>query len=318
MKSQPTTRFPGRSIFETIQADNYEGLGGIIQAPGQDFFVSSNRGHNNKSGLSWAQPKAEIQAAMELAAIARYKGRGLCRVFVESGGYTGPILTPTNADCPFGALIGVNNNGEGNGPWLQALTAGGTILTVRARGWIVSGFEFDLPTTGKGIDLDGKTAAMSAQYTKIRKCLFNGAKNATYGIDFRGGSTFVVIEDNIFYDIYNAGGLAQAIACTDSSTDVPQWVKVLGNWFANNDKHLSLNGLRGFKNGQIKENTFVKTGNIKTATVLVDLTGGSNNVVAENFSDHDWSINTTEMKAGTNDMWGPNHCPAGVKYGNPA
>ena len=318
MKSQPTTRFPGRSIFETIQADVYEGLGGILQAPGQDFFVSSNRGHNNKSGLSWAQPKAEIQAAMELAAIARYKGRGLCRIFVEGGGYVGPILTPTNADCPFGALIGVNNNGMGFSPYLTPLTGAGHILTVRARGWLIAGFEFDIGTTGKAIVLDGKTAGMDASYTRIMKCLLNGGQNATWGIDFKDQSNFVTIEDNIFYDIWNAGGTGQAIGCSESPSDVPNWAKVLDNWFANNDKHLSMNGLRGFKNGQIKYNTFVKAGNLKTATVLVNMTGGSNNVVAENYSDHDWSLDTILCKAGTNDMWGPNHCPAGVKYGNPA
>jgi len=313
-----TVRWQGRHHFDTIHADHYEGLGGILEAPGQDFFVSSNRGSNGKSGLSWEQPKAEIQAGMELAAEARYKGRGLCRIFVESGGYKGPILTPTNDDCPFGALIGVNNNGMGFGPYLTALTDAGIILTVRARGWLISGFEFDLPKTGKGVLLDGKTSGANGNYARILKCLFNGQQNSTYGIDFRGAPTFVSIEDSIFYDIWKAGGLAQAIACTDSSGDVPQWAKVLGNWFANNDKHLSLNGLRGFKNGQIKYNTFVKAGNLKTATVLVNMTGGSNNVVAENFSDHDWSLDTILCKAGTNDIWGPNHCPAGVKYGNPA
>lgn len=313
-----TVRWRGRHVFDTIHADNYEGLGGILQNPGQDFFVSSERGHNNKSGLSWAEPKAEIQAGMELAAEARYKGRGLCRVYVESGGYTGPILTPTNADCPFGALIGVNNNGMGFGPWLVPLTGAGHILTIRARGWIVAGFEFDMGTTGKGIVLDSKSAGMSASYARIMKCLFNGGRNATWGIDFKDQSNFVSLEDNIFYEIYNAGGTAQAIGCSNSDSDVPNYAKVLRNWFANNDKHLSLNGLRGFKNGQIKDNDFVLTGNHKTATVLVDLTGGSNNFVADNRADHDWDdIDTTILKAGTNDLWGPNHGPEGVKYGDP-
>ena len=312
-----TVRWQGRHHFDTIHADHYEGLG-ILEAPGQDFFVSNLRGDNNRSGFSWEEPKATIQAAMVLAATARYAGRGLVRIFVEGGGYNENIVTPTNALCPFGALIGVNNNGFGFSPYLTSPAAGGTILTVRARGWHIEGFEFDLPTTGKGINLDGKTAAMSASYTRIRKCLFNGGKNSTYGIDFRGGSTFVVIEDNIFYDIYKTAGTAQAIACTDSSTDVPQWVKVLRNWFANNDKHLSLNGLRGFKNSQIKYNDFIKTGNIKTATVLIDLTGGSNNVVAENHSDQVFDeIGTTLLKAGTNDIWGPNYDHASAKYGDP-
>ncbi|GAH75776.1 unnamed protein product, partial [marine sediment metagenome] len=98
----------------------------------------------------------------------------------------------------------------------------------------------------------------------------------------------------------------------------PQWARVLRNWFANNDKHISLNGLRGFKNGEIIGNTLVKTGNLKTATVIVDLTGGSNNAVRDNISDQAWDdIDTTLMKAGTNDMWGPNQCPEGVKYGDP-
>jgi len=313
-----TVRWRGRHVFDTIHADNYEGMGGVLQNPGTDFFVSANRGDNNKSGLSWAEPKATIQAAMVKAATSPYAGRALTRIFVESGGYNEAIVTPTNALCPFGALIGVNNNGMGFGPYLTSPTAGGKILTVRARGWIVQGFEFDAPTTGKAIDLDGKTSGANCSYTVIRKNLFNGQKNSTFGIDFRGGSTFVDIEDNIFYDLYNAGGLAQAIACTDSATDVPQWARVRRNWFANNDKHLSLNGLRGFKNGEVIGNTFVWTGNLKTATVLVDLTGGSNNMVRDNISDQAWDdIDTTLLKAGTNDVWGPNHCNEGVKYGVP-
>lgn len=313
-----TVRWRGRHVFDQIHADVYEGLGGIIQNPGTDFYVSNLRGSDNYSGLSWAQPKATIQAAMVLAATAPYAGRGLTRVFVESGGYDEAIVTPTNALCPFGALIGVNNNGMGFGPYLTSPTAGGIILTVRARGWIVQGFEFDAPTTGKAIVLDGKTAGANGNYAVVRKNLFNGGKNSTYGIDFRGAPTFVTIEDNIFYDIYNGGGTAQAIACTDSSGDVPQWARVLRNWFANNDKHLSLNGLRGFKNGEIIGNTFVWTGNLKTATVLVDMTGGSNNMVRDNISDQAWDdIDTTLLKAGTNDVWGPNHCNEGVKYGVP-
>lgn len=311
-------RWQGRHHFDTIHADNYEGLGGILQAPGIDLFVSANRGNDNKSGFSWSQPKATIQAAMVLAAIARYRGRGLVRIFVEGGGYVGPIVTPTNANCPFGALIGVNNNGEPFSPYLTALTAAGTIMTIRARGWIVSGFELDLPATGKGIVLDSKTSGATANYTKLRKLLFNGQKNSLFGIDFKDQSNFVTLEDSIFYDIYNAGGTAQAIGCSDSGTDVPNFARVLRNWFANNDKHLSLNGLRGFKNGEIKGNTFVWTGNLKTATVIVDLTNGSNNIVAENFSDQAWDdIDSTLMKAGTNDIWGPNHCNEGVKYGAP-
>ena len=312
-----TVRWQGRHHFDTIIADHYEGLG-VLEAPGQDFFVSNLRGNDNKSGLSWEQPKATIMAAMVLAATARYRGRGLVRIFVEGGGYDEAIVTPTNALCPFGALIGVNNNGFGFSPYLTSPTAGGTILTIRARGWHIEGFEFDLPTTGKGIVLDGHTALMSANYTRIRKCLFNGQRNSTFGIDFKDQSNFVTIEDNIFYDIYRTSGIAQAIACTNSDSDVPNFAKVLRNWFANNDKHLSLNGLRGFKNGQIKDNDFVLTGNLKTATVLVDLTNGSNNFVAENRADHDWDdIDTTILKAGTNDFWGPNHGPEGAKYGDP-
>jgi len=312
-----TVRWQGRHHFDTLHADHYEGLG-ILEAPGQDFFVSTLRGNDNRAGVAWAEPKATIQGAVVLAATARYRGRGLIRIFVESGGYDEAIVTPTNALCPFGALIGVNNNGFGFGPYLTSPTAGGAILTVRARGWHIEGFEFDLPTTGKGIVLDGHTALMSGNYTRIRKCLFNGQKNSTFGIDFYDQCNFVTIEDNIFYDIYNAGGTAQAIACTNSDSDTPNWAKVLQNWFANNDKHLSLNGLRGFKNGRIKYNDFIKTGNLKTATVLIDLTGGSNNIVAENYSDQAWDdIDSTLLKAGTNDIWGPNHCPEGVKYGDP-
>lgn len=314
-----TVRWQGRHHFDLISADVYEGLGGILQAPGTDFFVSANRGNDNKSGLSWAQPVATIQQAMTLAALSKYAGRGLTRVFVESGGYTGPILTPTNALCPFGALIGVNNNGMGYGPWIQGATAAGTILTLRARGWIVFGFEFDLPTTGKGIVLDGITSGANANYSKIIKCLFNGQRNSTYGIDYRGAPTFCEINDNIFYDIYNAGSTGQAITCTNSSNDNPQWARVLRNWFANNDKHISLaTGSRGFKNGEIKDNSFMQAGNIKTATVLVNLTGGSNNLVNGNFANHDWDdIDTQVLVAGTNDIWGPNHGPEGVKYGDP-
>ena len=313
-----TVRYRGRHVFDVVAAGNYEGLGGIVQNPGQDFFVSNLRGDNSKSGLSWAQPKATIQAAMVLAATSPFAGRGLTRIFVESGGYNEAIVTPTNALCPFGALIGVNNNGFGFGPFLTSPTAGGTILTVRARGWQIEGFEFDLPTTGKGIVLDSKTALMSANYTRIKNCLFNGQRNSTYGIDFRGAPTFVTIEDNILYEIYNAGGTAQAIACTDSSNDVPNFARVLRNWFTNNNKHLSLNGLRGFRQGEIKDNTFVWTGQLKTATVIVDMTGGYNNIVAGNFSDQAWDdIDSTLLKAATGDIWGPNHTNEGVKYGVP-
>lgn len=297
-----TVRYRGRHHFDQLSADSYEGLGGILQNPGQDFFVSSNRGNNNMSGLNWGNPKAEIQAGMELAAEARYKGRGLCRIYVESGGYTGPILTPTNADCPFGALIGVNNNGFGFGPWLAPLTGAGHILTVRARGWLISGFEFDCPATGTGLILDKKTASANPDYAVITKCLFTGG-NARRAIDFKEAVLFVKILDNIFDGIYNAGGTAEAIGSSTHAI-IPRIIDIIGNRFQNNDKHISMGG--GYLNEAIIEENYLLDGILKTPTIFCDLRSGNVNVVRRNVFAGTYS-HDGGYREGLRDIWVENY-----------
>lgn len=98
------------------------------------------------------------------------------------GNYTGNHSSPLNATAPFCSLIGLNAVNLGTGPWAGATVATSPILHIRARGWRISGFEFDCPTGAAGLKLT-TSGTSNANYVLIDNCLFTGgAGTGKYGI----------------------------------------------------------------------------------------------------------------------------------------
>jgi hypothetical protein len=248
----------------------YGGSGGRTSGGsiyGTTWFVDPTSGGDGNSG------KEPGKAFKTLTKVFTMVG-AWDTIFCAPGDYSGNYSTPLNSVAPFVSLIGVQATDLGLGPWMAG-TAGSPIINVRARGWRISGFEFDGVSDEASVKLT-TSGTSNANYTQIDNCLFTGGK---YGIDWVGAPTYSKIVGSNFEDI-----LTSAFICTDSSTDVPRRCMIYGNEFKENIAHISMNP-RGFKDSTIRGNVFSLDGVTRDATVLLDTRGGGGNAIVGNYFD---------------------------------
>ena len=218
-----------------------EGLG-----PAVAYFVDGSRSSTG-NGLSWERAFLTITEAMD-AITARGALRGRSVVYVAPGGYNEDVVTPLNSIAPFGQLIAVNpTNRSFGGAYIYAATAGQPALTVRARGWLIKGFEFGALANAECIVLDGFNTNCNAGGTHIEDCIIGGwAAAGSIGIDVIGnGAPLTVIRNCHFNGIRDA-----AIKCTTSGTDQPRFWEIDRCTFVDNNNHIAMNP-RGFKESWI-------------------------------------------------------------------
>jgi hypothetical protein len=239
---------------------------------GNTYFVDSNLGSDGYKGLR--PDKAWKSLTFAFSELTRTDEKN-ATVFVAPGDYSGNYSTPLNGDAAFCALIGVQATDIGFGPWAAASTTTSPIINVRARGWRISGFEFDGATSEASLKLT-TSGTSNANYTQVESCLFTGGK---YGIDYVGAPTYAMVYNCLFEDI-----LTSAMICTDSSTDTPRRCIIQGNHFRENISHIAMNP-RGFKSSTIKNNVFQLDGHSRDATVLLDTRGGGGNQIVANYFD---------------------------------
>ncbi|KKK74976.1 hypothetical protein LCGC14_2878370 [marine sediment metagenome] len=295
---------------QTQRLEAYNNGNEIFQYPfGTNYYVDSINGSATATGLSWATAFSTISLAMTAAAAlgASAVRRGGVSIYVAPGGYTEDIVTPLNAVCPFGELVAVNPTpGRSFGAaWLSPSTADTPILTVQARGWRISGFEFD-PNSGGAVVIGGATAGNNGAGTLIENCLFNGGGVALFGIDFQSdiaGNPLCTIRHNTFYD-FNPGTTAACIKCSASGIDQPTLAIVEDNLFEGSDNYIDMNP-RGFKSSIIRGNTFLAA----TADEKFDNTGGSNCQVYGNAMGGAYTL-VGGYVAGSGDDWSGNMAEA--------
>ena len=268
----------------TEQLEAYSNGNEIFQYPfGINYYCDSVNGAATNSGLSWGQAFSTISLAMTAAAAlgATTVRRGGVSIFVAPGGYTEDVVTPLNTEVPFGRLIAVNptTTRSFGGAWLTASTAATACLTVRARGWLIEGFEFDALADANCVWLDGSTASSSAQGTEIRGCLFVGQNQGLYGIDVTGnGAPLTHIRNCDFYGFTSGSTAGACIACTSSATDQPRFWLIEDCTFADSDNLIDMNP-RGFKESTIRNCTFYTNGANQNPDEIIDNTGGNDTMV---------------------------------------
>ncbi len=264
----------------TQQLEAYSNGNEIFQYPlGQNYYVDSVNGSATGSGLSWATAFSTISLAMTAAAAlgASSVRRGAFSIFVAPGGYTEDVETPLNTVAPFGRLIAVSPTPESYGAtWLQASTALAPALAIRARGWYVSGFEFDALADAACVYFDGVTSNASAPGTVIENCLFVGQNQGLYGIQVTNTNTnasLSVIRNNRFFGFASGSTAGACMKCTDTSDDAPRFWTVEDNWFGDSD---NLIDRMSFKEGIVRNNTFLAAGANQSPDEKLDNTNGSN------------------------------------------
>jgi hypothetical protein len=257
---------------------------GLLQGqwPTTDFYVDASVSASG-DGLSFATAFKTINEAMAaITALGALRGRS--RVLVAPGGYNEDVVTPLNSIAPFGQLIGVSPTTLSfGGAYIYAATGATPSLTVKARGWLIAGFEFGCSTGGGAILLDGLSANSNAGGVEIAGCNIAGWGGGLYGIDVKGnGAPLANIHHNIFTGIVAGAGTRGAIICSDSGTDQPRFWDLHHNRFVDNTNHVTFSSVRGCKESDIHDNSFIKLGGTITATRQLDTTGGRNNNVYDN------------------------------------
>lgn len=273
------------------------GFGGTAP-PTTDFFVDGSLGADGNSGRAWGAGFAleTIQEAMDkITALGAERGRS--RVFVAPGGYTEDIVSPTNAIAPFGQLIAWSPTDRSRGSvYVTSATATEPVLTLRARGWKIEGFEFDAPSTDGCILLD-----TAAKYAEIANCLFVGnTGTSTFGIGSNFAADLAVIRDCMFIGF---GGWA-----ITNTAGHPMFWEMMRCFFYNNAKHLAPQSTLGWDGGWIHDCHFNRVGNDHTATVQIDTRGGSQNLIGPNNILSGTYDNAGGYYSASTDTWRGNAC----------
>lgn len=308
--------------IEVVQGGVHIGVGGV-NPPTTDYFVDTTNGDDGNSGLGWGTGNAlaTIQEAMDkITALAT---RGRFRVFVAPGEYAENVITPLNSVSPFGQLIAWNPTPGRPYGAAYIIPASGVALTVRARGWLISGFEFDGYTAAACVHLDGTTSNASCNGTQLEDCLFCGQNKALCGIDVtKSGAPLSSIRNCGFYGFHSGSTAGTCIMCSESGTDQPRFWLIEHCWFGDSDNLLMMNP-RGFKECVVRYNTFLEVGATYTATKIIDNTGGN----ATQFYGNKFSgtYGTGNYVAAANDEWGGNYvdytattAPYGLTMKDPA
>lgn len=276
-------------------------IGGGDCGPAEEYFVAKT-GHARNDGLSWERPKLLIQDGLNLCT-----GRGLSRVYVGPGGYTEDLTTPLNDVAPFGQLIAYNPtpNHSYGAVYIQGTTT--ACLTVQARGWYISGFEFDAGAAIPSVIIGGTTAGNNGGGTMFDDCLFCGVGQGSAGIDFQNsiaGNPHVTIRNCAFHQFHIGTSQAKCIMCSNSGIDAPRFALIEDCWFANSDNLIDMNP-RGFKESIIRYNTFFTNGANYNPDEIIDNTGGNDTMVYGNYFPGDYT-GAGGYVTGTNDEFAGN------------
>ena len=248
-------------------------------------------GHNDASDTNdGTNPDAPMSTIA--AAVAAVSEPG-SQIFVMPGAYIENVATPDSATGPnYCEIIGLRAGG-GSPSW--ASTAAATIpLTINALGWRVTGFRFLGPTTESCIVLTN-TGNNVANFAVIDGNHFYGQNTGLSAIDLRGSPNNVVIANNWIDSFAAASGIA--IRSSAVATADPLFIKILNNFFLENDTHIDADLDKSVVLNNIFENGAV-------IGTVVDISGGSigENVVHGNLLPGDYS-NTGGYTAGTADVW---------------
>ena len=258
------TNFPfGVSSFGIPQVGGSSGRTAGGSVFGKTLFVEPANGSDGHNGLSPDHPLKSLTQAFVLV-------KDWDTIQCAPGNYSGNYDTPINADAAFVSLVGVQATDMGVAPWAAPSDTALPIINVKARGWKISGFEFEGMTGSSAIRMTKTIGLVNrCDFFQVDNCLFSGGK---IGIEFYGGGTYWRILNNHFSLLTTAGGAA--IYITDSSFQIPALGEISGNRFDNNINHIDANA-KGFSDTVIRGNVFQQEGVAQTTTIVFDLIGGA-------------------------------------------
>lgn len=306
-----------RVNIDQINSNFREVSGGSGSSGSVDVYINPANGNNNNNGLSPGSPKATMAGCSSL--IAPGIRIGLLGVLTEE--FVMPIVSDVSiiglANQPRQATTSGAPNGGGS-TWLSPSGGSGILLKVRGQGTRIENIYFNnssaqpciqILTDGAGdppVDSDGAHA-------QILGNIFTGADA---GIQVSGGTNFVTIAGNTFFNFTGTGDTGIE-AVTGAGVGTLWGWKLLNNVFYNNVNHVILPCV----NATITGNNFIIIGggSAVTSTIALSLTGGAKNSVYNNMFNRpvNTSPNATLFVGGTSDVWSQNYGSDAVFFGVP-
>lgn len=285
----------------------------FAEAQAVDIYVDPQNGLDSNDGSKGA-PKATVGGCSALMEPGLRIGiRGV--LFEE---FSSPIVANVS-------LIGLGNqplqgttSGAPNGggtTWLSPTGGTGVLLKLNGQGWRVQNIYFNNSAAQPDIQIvtagDPPTAADGA-HAQILGCVFTGADA---GIQASGGTNFVTIVGNTFFNFTGSGDTAIEQVTGAGIGTLLGW-QVTDNVFYNNVNGIILPSTCSF----YYRNTFVSAGASVTATTLLSLTSGTKNDIRENYFGlaSNASGIATIVAMGTSPTAGPNYYTDASEFGQPA
>ncbi len=204
----------------------------------------------------------------------------------------------------------------GGATWLSpsagATTSTTALCKLRAQGWRLENLYFNNAATAAPdvmVFMDGAgdpPVDSSAEHTSFYNCYFTGTDD---GISSSGGPNFVTIDSCKFFGFSSTSDTGISYATGAGVHSLYGW-EIKHSEFAGNTNHI----VAAFNGAKIHHNHFTYIDNTITTTLQIDLTGGQNNSVYDNYFDIPYSTNTitTMFVLGTNDRWYANQFATAV------
>jgi len=275
-----------------------------VSSAGGDLFVNANTaatnwlpaGNNANDGKSWnsafltmTYALTQVKTGGRILFIGNVSEEcvGSNLVFdvtiIGMGGLHHPDL-PTSAYHP------------GSSMWRCTATDTAPLIEVRGRGWKFINVAFDSPASYAAVKLSRNALSDASEYDAshavFENCRFLSGK---YGIDDAGGANNVTIRNCEF-----AGMTTAAIFGSSTAVANPRAWKVFDNMFPSNVSSL---GNAVHLDASLNESIIARNyfGTVTSTGKYIDLTGGSGNIVTDNFLMG--AYDTSDYVSATGDSW---------------
>jgi hypothetical protein len=289
---------------------------------GTTYYVDPNTGDDSKDCKSWANAcdtMSEAFSRLDSGDTIYFTGKVQEQLTTPAQVFDVAVIgvsrRPRHADStPAGGE-------EATAQWAapSSPTASTPLVKVQQQGWVFANILWS-GSTGDTVGCiqlfrDGGSGndERDASHATIVGNRFQGG---AYAIQNSGGVANVLIRDNTFMLFTGTSDVAIGHTVGAGIGSLWGW-KILNNTFMGNDDDI----IAPLDNAEILYNKFVLTALSNTNVVAIDLTNGSNGLVAENFfySDDSAASNVTRFlpTSDSSNNWGPNYHNDDVVYGVP-
>jgi len=310
----PLTRFPTLWPGQPGVPGTDHDRGERMHCTGEIFYVDPNYpgATDLRDGTSPTDPLATVTAA--LTKCQPYRGDVIAVMASNywyvgadpTEGYTTPITEDVIVEVPGVRIVGIFPSSPIGVPWIPG-TTGGTCITVNAVDVLIEGFSFldSAANNATAIHAVWDGAPNYGDNLTVRDCYFDARLD--YGIRLTF-SYYAHIHDCRFDNVI-------VTAINDETANDSDHIMIHHNLFMNCGNAIKLPGV---SQGHIYDNWIY--GDPSVANSFIDLTGGTRNVVANNWlgctlAAGQYNLTCSDATSGA---WIRNHCIDGETGAPPA